>query len=110
MSQSAQLDARRRAEAGVAAAMYKLGCQYDWGRDDLCTDKTTAFLWYSRGSETTRGTDGQVNCATKAGMMLLGGHGVQRNEVYGISLLTEAACDGSILAKSDLAVHLKRNA
>ena len=70
--------------------MYNLGCCYASGTYGVQENFTTALGWFAKGVELD-----DARCIARAGAMIAQGLGTERQEAYGISLLTRAAMMGS---------------
>ena len=83
-------ETRRKAEAGVGWAMFKLGLWYKNGENGLAKDMAKAFEWYEKSHEA-----GYAGGTCVLGDCYLLGYGVPKCFARANTLLTEAAGRGS---------------
>ena len=88
-----------KAEGGDTSALLSLGYFYLNGRPGLQRDPKRAVDFFQRAHYLR----GEPDCTHSLAKCYLIGDGVERNEAYGIHLMTRAADQGSELARFSLA-------
>ncbi len=83
-------ETRRKAEAGVGWAMFKLGLWYKNGENGLAKDMAKAFEWYEKSHEA-----GYATGTASLGWCYLLGMGVPKCPMHANTLLSESAARGS---------------
>ena len=81
---------KRRQEEGELAAIVELGIAYDNGHFGLVQDHSIAFMLFKRAA-----LRGYGSAATRMGILLIEGRGIERNQALGMQYMFAAAVLGS---------------